>query len=474
MGIAQAGIFVLQFGSSVIIARLLSPLEVGVFVVAMSICGILGIIQNLGLSGFIVRETNLPERLKETTFTIGLLINVTVAVGIGLCSLGSEVLFKQPSVARVLAVLALIPLLGIFEFLPAAMLERSANFRAIAGIGLGRSLLAQGLTVALAFLGCSSISFAYGQLAGALFSALAYNVVGRAEIRLRLRLAQWRHVAAFGAQMLTINGANASAGRLAEILLARISGLEALGLFSRAANVNNVAWENFHTVVARVLLVRLSSLQKTGVPIRDYYLHVVEVLTALLWPAFIGLAVVAGPFVSTVYGQKWAPAAFPLVFLALSSAVWVSLTMSWELFVVCGETRRQSRIELIRTAVGTGLFASGAALAGFTGAAAGRLGDALFSVLIYRRPLERMSATTMSDIYPIYLRSALLAMIAVAPAGLVMLNYHGSATAPLGPVVSAVVVGIVIWATTLLLTKHPVATELRRLLRRASGRWTEQ
>jgi len=142
MGSAQAGIFVVQFTASVIIARLLSPLEVGVFAIATSICGILGIIQGLGLNGFIVRETNLTERLKETTFTIALLVNVAVAAGIALCSLASGILVKQVSVAQVLAVLALIPLLGILEFLPAAMIERSANFKVIASIGLARSLLA--------------------------------------------------------------------------------------------------------------------------------------------------------------------------------------------------------------------------------------------------------------------------------------------------------------------------------------------
>jgi O-antigen/teichoic acid export membrane protein len=468
MGSAQLGNFLVQFAASVIIARLLSPLEVGVYAIAVSICGILGIIQSLGLSAFIVREADLPERLKATTFTIGLLLNVAVAAIIGLCSLASSVIVKQASVARVLAVLALMPLLGILEFLPAAMLERAAKFKVIAGVGLARSMLAQGLTVALAVLGCSSMSFAYGQLAGTVFSVVAYNVFGRAEIRLRLRLADWRRVAAFGAQMLTINGANASAGRLAEILLARIAGLQALGLFSRASSINDVVWNNIHAVVARVLLVRLASLQKSGLPLRDYYLQVVELLTAVLWPVFIGLAVVAGPFIATVYGRQWVPAASPLVLLALSSAVWATLTMSWELFVVCGETRRQARIELVRTGVGTCLFATGAAFAGTTGAAAGRLGDSLFSFFIYRQPLERMSATTMSDIYPIYLRSAVLAALAVAPAALLMLNYHGAVTVPFGQLIAAVVLGIAIWAAALMLTNHPLAMQLKRLLPRAT------
>jgi O-antigen/teichoic acid export membrane protein len=466
MGISQGFFVLVQFVTSVIIARLLTPTEVGVYVLALSITGILGLLQGLGLTGFIVREPNLSQELKQTTFTINLLLNLALSAAIGLGGLAGGRLFHQSSVAGVLLVLALMPLLGIFEFLPASMTERAANFKSIALIASARTAIAQALTVVLAFRGFSSLSFAYGQLAGALFSVVAYNYTGRREILLRLRFADWWRVGSFGAQMLAINGVNAVATRLSEILLVRFVGLDALGLYSRASGLNNLAWENIHLVLGRVLFVQLASLQKSGAPLRNYYLHVVEVMTALLWPAFLGLGLVSGPFILAVYGQKWVAASYPLIFLALASAVHVSVTMSWELFVACGETGRQSRIELARTAVGTGLFAAGAALGGLPGAAAGRLGDALFSAFIYRRPIDHMTATRFSDYYPIYLRSLMLAVIAVAPAAVVMLIHHGAASAPLGLVLTAVILGMIAWVIALKIFNHPLAAELQRLTRR--------
>jgi O-antigen/teichoic acid export membrane protein len=470
MGISQGFFVLVQFIASVIIARLLTPTEVGVYVLALSITGILGIIQSLGLTGFIVREVNLTEQVKQTTFTINMILNLAFSAAIGLGGLAGESLFHQASVARVLWVLALIPLLGIFEFLPAAMTERAANFRTIAMIAAGRTAIAQSLTVVLAFRGFSSQSFAYGQLAGGVFSLLAYNLAVRSDIRLKLRFVDWWRVVSFGAQMLTINGANAAASRMSEMLLARFAGLDALGLFSRAAGLNNLAWENIHLVMGRVLFVRLASLQKDGLPLRDYYLYVVEVLTALLWPAFIGLAVVSRPFILAVYGPQWLAASYPLVFLALASVVNISFTLSWELFVVCGETRRQAKIELVRTAVGTGLFAAGAALGGLTFAAAGRLGDALFSAFMYRGPIGQMTATRLSDFRPIYIRSLLLTAVAVAPAAVVMFYYHGAASAPLVKVAASVAVGIVAWVVCLTIVDHPLAKELWRLIGRIGRR----
>jgi O-antigen/teichoic acid export membrane protein len=466
MGIAQGVAFGGQFLTSVVMARLLSPRELGVFIVAASICGVIGIIQALGLAGFIVREPELTRPMKETAFTINLLINAGVAAGIVCAALGSALLFGQPSVARVLLVLAPIPLIGAFEFLPAAMNERSANFKTIALIGLGRTVLSQGIALAFAYCGTGSQSLAFGQLSGASFSAIAYGVAQPREIVLRLRFHDWRRIGSFSLQMLTIYGVNTSASRIADMLLARILGLDALGLFSRASSINNLAWENIHLVVARVLLVRLATLQKTGIALREYYLHTVEVLTALLWPAFLGLAVVSGPFILNLYGRRWVPASYPLVFLALASAVGVSLTMTWELFVVCGETRRQAGIEVVRTGVGTCIFASGAILGGLVGAAAGRFGDALFSACIYRRPIDRMTATTFADLVPIYLRSLLISLVAVGPAGLLMLHHHGTATAPLRQVIASVLVGITLWGVVLAVARHPLAMEIHRMMRR--------
>lgn len=463
MGISQGFLVLVQFIASVIIARLLTPTEVGVYVLALSITSILGLLQSLGLTAFIVREPHLSRELRETTFTINLLLNLVLSAGIALGGLAGRSLFHQSSIAGVLLVLAVVPLLGVFEFLPASMTERAANFKVIALISSGRNMIAQALTVALAWRGFSSASFAYGQLAGAVFSMAAYGCCGRGEILLRPRFADWRRVGSFGAQMLAINGANVAASRLAEILLVRFAGLDALGLYSRASGLNNLAWENIHLVLGRVLFVRLSALQKSGVSLRTYYLHVVEVMTALLWPAFLGLAMVSGPFILTVYGEKWVAASFPLIFLALASAVQVSVTMSWELFVACGETGKQAKLELVRTAVGTGLFASGAALGGLPGAAAGRLGDALFSAFIYRWPIDGMTATRFSDYRPIYVRSLMLAVVAVAPLAAVMLIHHGAATTPLRPLITAVAGGMLAWVMALKICNHPLATELRRL-----------
>ena len=53
-------------------------------------------------------------------------------------------------------------------------------------------------------------------------------------------------------------------------------------------------------------------------------------ITALMWPALIGLAILSGPVVLLLYGAKWLPAALPLSALLVAQFIGVSFGMNWE------------------------------------------------------------------------------------------------------------------------------------------------
>jgi len=137
--------------------------------------------------------------------------------------------------------------------------------------------------------------------------------------------------------------------------------------------------------------------------------------------------------------------------------------MTWEVFVIRDETKLQVKIEYRRAGLSLAYFTGGAFFGGLLGAAAARLADAATAILMYRPPLARLTQTTTADIVPIYGRSLLLALAAVAPAGALMLAVHGDPAAPLWQVAAAVALGVALWAVTLVLCRHPLVEEGRRL-----------
>lgn len=462
---SQAGLFVLQFGGSLVVARLLTPYDMGVFAVAMAVAGLVSILRSVGLASYLIRAPAIDEAMLASVFTVNAIIAAIVAAAIVAVSVLGELLLDEPGVRRVLLVLSLVPLLGIFELLPATGIERSGDFRTIGIINLWRGAVSTGILLAFAFSGFSYMSLAYGQVAGAAFSVVTFTLLGREHLRLRFGLQDWREITRYGFQMLAISGVNTLSARLAELLLGRLLGLSALGLYSRAVGLNSLLWDNIHSIVSRIVLVDFSEHKGRGLSLRDVYLRAVQLITALLWPAFAGMAVLAGPLILTLYGPNWVGAALPLSLLSVAAIVLASITMTWEVFVVCQETGRQARFEFVRAGVGFALFAGGC-FAGLGWAAAARIGEALFSVILYRPHLERMTDTTGSDFIGIYANSGLLTLVAIGPSAAVMSYYGWQPQAPLAIVLGAVVVGVACWAGMLVRTKHPLAHEGRALLAR--------
>lgn len=458
MGLSQTGLFITGFSSSVAMARLLTPREMGIYAVAAALVGILNLIRSFGLNILIIREADLTAHVTATIFTINAGLNILCAVAIwGISEVGGQFLGDQ-GVRSVLQLLAITPLLSIFDFLPSTRLERAGRFQVIALINLGKSLLNAVLTVSLAYVGFSYMSIAWGNAATTLFSAVCFTVFGWQFASLRVGLHDWRRIGRFGLQMLTIGAVSGFTARLTDLLIGRLISLTALGLYSRASSLNSLLWDNLHLVIGRVVLVDFAEQHRRNTSLRESYLRIVSILTALLWPAFTGLAILARPVVVVIYGQTWIDAALPLSMLSIAGVLYVAITMTYEIYTVTGEVQRQVKLELKRNLVGSMLFALGC-LGGLAWAAASRIGDALFTIFLAKDDLKRLTHTHASDYTPIYVRSAALSVLACSPAALLMAANDWSEHTSILAILGAVITGVCAWGVGLWYLQHPLYLE---------------
>ncbi len=475
MMLSQGGLFLLQFGGSVAMARLLTPYEMGIYAVASALVGILGAIRATGLNVFLIREPDLKPEALATSFTINAILAMLTAAAIAALGSAGGSVVEDTGVQQVLLLLALSPLFGIFELLPAASLERIGAFRALALVNLAKVTISTTVTISLALHGFSYMSIAWGSLAGALSGVICLNIVGYRHVSLRLGLKDWRRITRFGVQMLAVGVVGNIATKLSDLLLGRLIGLAELGLYSRAAGLNGLLWENVHLVIARIVFVDFSERRRRSMPLRDSYLRIVAMITALLWPAFAGVAVLAGPVILNIYGPAWIDAAVLLSLLSLSALIMTSVTMAGEIYIVSGKTGPFFRYGLKRYSIGLIFFAAGCT-GGLLWAAVSRIADALAAVILCKNDLHGMTRTRTADFAPIYFQSAVLTIAACTPATLLMIVNHWSVYTPLSAIVVAVALGIAAWILGLRLLRHALLTEagtavrhLRRLCRFGSG-----
>lgn len=465
MGGAQLLTVLFQFVAQVVLARCLSVHEAGIYAFALSVVALLSLIQAAGLKALIIREEVLSEAVEATAFTMNALITIGLSLAILLFALFGGAFLREEGVRHVLQAMAVTPLFSIFYFLPAARMEREGQFARIAVIGIAGALAGALATILLALRGWSYMSVPYGQWVTGAATLILTNILGAPFIRLRLSLRSWRRIGGFGMQMLAVAGVNTASSRLSEIALARVQGLETMGLFFRASSLNTVLWVNLHTLIGRVMLVDFARLHRQGISLRDRYLQSLDITTGLLWPIFAGGAVLAAPALKLIFGEKWVPAAPALSMILIASMIQISISMTWEIFAAKDRLAILTRIEYIRSALTFALFVA-ACFISLEAAAAVRIVDALLAVALYRRHLHRMTDTTGRDFVRCYGRGLMLTLLACLPA-LLLVSFAGRRAADLAPasLAAAVALGAAFWLGGLVVLRHVLLDQLRGMIR---------
>lgn len=461
--------FAFNFAGTVVVARLLSPLEMGIFVIGAATIGLISGFTSLGVGSYVVREPELTDEILDTAFTLNAILALGLASVVALVGQVSEWVLGSAQAGNVLMVLAVTPALGVFTFRPATLMQRNMEFKTIALISTTAALLGTGVTVATAFAGASYMAPAWGSLAMGVVTLVGYLATGSRYIGFSVGLTNWREITTFGLRMVTITGAATISNRLADIGLGRLQSLQALGLYSRASTLCGQIFDNVYGTATRVVFVHLSEENRRTGEIGESFMRSFRMITAVMWPLLFGLAMLSPVVIHTIYGEKWIAAAGPLSIILIAQVITLGFGMNWELFVIRNETALQTKIELYRNVIGLCVFLVGCMFS-LTLAALGKVCDALVGLALYRRHVLRLSGLAQHQITRAYYEGALLSFVAVLPSGFLMAYERWSEHTSLAVVAAAVALGVAMWAACVFWLRHPLVDEFA-VLRRAALRF---
>ena len=464
----QIASFAIQFGASIVMARLLSPREMGIYAIAGSIIGIVQLFTSFSVATYVVREETLQPHTVDTAFTMNMVLSCTLATLIVLLSFLVTPMLHEPKVGQVLRLLALLPLINMLGFRPSAMLQRTMQLRGVSLLGVLNGVLTSAVTIAAALLGQSSLSYAYGALVGAAFSSAGTLWIGREHNSLHMSLRDWRPIAAFGLRLMSIGGLSIAADRACSIILARLLGLAALGLYNRANNLNNLLFTNVYGSATRVVFAKLSAARRDGDRVREVFVRGFRLITAVMGPLLLGLAVLGGPVIYSLYGDKWRGAEIPFSLLMIGQFITLAFAMNWELFVVRDDLKTQTRLELVRSATNVASQIVTCFISLVAVAASG-IFDAMVSVLIYQRHMVRLIDCPERQLWRMYEEVVLLSAVAALPSLVLMIAAHWDPHVPLPAILACVAGGGGLWVLLLRRLNHPLVEEAAMLFAKLNG-----
>ena len=318
--LGQYGRQVILFGASVVVARLLTPAEMGVFAVSMGVIGLLEALRTMGIpSYFVALRTVSTEDLR-------LYAGLSWLLGLGFAGLlvalswWASAFYANPQVGTSLRILAVAHGLSPIGAVPGLLLLREMRFGAMLWIGLAAGAVQAVTVISLAASGAGPLSLAWAQVASNLASSAGSVLCVPAMFGLRPSLRDWRRPLGFGG-WLTATSISGSIGmQAAELIIGRVLGLASTALYSRALGLAGLVRTLFYaTTVQPALPAFVHAEREEAGGMGRVYLRFVAVITGLSWPAFAALAIWAEPITVLLYGEQWRPSAALLPMICLAS-----------------------------------------------------------------------------------------------------------------------------------------------------------
>ena len=318
---SSSGATLLKFAVSVIIARILSPSDIGVFSITVVFVNIAQIFRDFGVSSYLQREKELtPDKLRSAmgvAFASSWLLALFLFVASGYVADW----FAEPQMIPVMRVLALGFMLIPFSSVTQALMTR--EFRADTQawvVAAGTSSYCASCLI-LAWMGFGSLSLAWANVINILVCALAYIPLRPKSMPWLPGFRHWRSVVSFGLGSLISNCAIAIEQAIPDVLLGKLGNASMVGLYSRANSTVAIFTHVAGSTVSYGAVSYLSKSYHKGESLVPTLTRATALLTGVGWSALALTAVLGRDIVLALYGPKWLDSVAAIVPLTCAAAI---------------------------------------------------------------------------------------------------------------------------------------------------------
>ena len=444
---------IITFASIAILARLLTPAEIGVYAVAASVAFLAIEMRALGAGQYLIREAEIDNHKIRSATGLMIVISWSMAAIIAISAPYIADFYKEQALVIIFWVIASSFLFAPFSTVPSAILTRNMRFQTLFIIRFTSSIVRSGSTIGFVLLGYSYYGLAMGVLAGAITEVILNSYYRDPGIPWLPSFSKFKDLFRFGAYTSTATTLEQFSLSIPDLVLGRLATMTDVGLFSRGLGI--VAFLNKIIVqaVAPVILPHLSEVKRKGGSVSEAYLHAMVLQTSFSWPVFAIVNLSAFSMIRALFGNQW-DAAIPIASIL---AIWAMLEATHSLSSHALISMQREKLMLKKEAIIFSIRLVGVILAtpyGMLMVAWSMVLTGVISLLINTQILKMSVGIGFRAQFSALLPSALVAILCWV--GLKLISGFIDFTV-LNSWLSLAIIGVcmaVIWLTGLRLTHH--------------------
>ncbi len=308
--LAQLSRIAIQLVSLILLSRILTPDDFGIFAIALVILGVGELVRDAGLTTASIQAKSLSQAEQSNLFWINSVIGLALTLVVGLT--GAVIALSSPILGVVLAVSAISFAINATQAQAQVRLARDHRFFALAATDVSAQLVATTAGIASALAGHGVFALVVQFVASSLVLAT-----------LRVALARWRpamytsatrigHLVRFGGALWLTQFLNYASNNITTIAIGAATSTSAVGYYNRASQMTVVPVAQVVNPLANVALPLLRRADQSSAANGLKMMSKIDAALGAFGAVIAGFFIPAAPMiVPLVLGPGW-DASIPL------------------------------------------------------------------------------------------------------------------------------------------------------------------
>lgn len=333
---------------NILIARVLSPKDYGLYGMLAFFSGLGTILIDSGFGQALIRKSELTEDDLNTVFYFNIVVGGVVYLALFFAAPFIAIFFKEP----VLDILSKIVFLNIaissFGIVQSALFQKKLQFDKITKANLVSLIVGSISGVSMAFAGYGYWALVGQHLVAVLFRVAALWYQSDWFPRNKFSFSSLKEFYSYGSKLMLSGIIYQFTGNIYQVFIGKYYDAFSVGLYTQASKLQQIPASNLDNVIQSVTFPVLSAVQDDELRLKQAFRKILKQVIFVNFPILSLLGVVSKPFISVLITDKWIEAAPLLSLMAIVGLFYPVHSLNMNILKVKGRTDLFLYLDIIK------------------------------------------------------------------------------------------------------------------------------
>lgn len=397
------------FISSIILARLLTPVDYGYIGMLAIFMSLAEVFIDAGFGSAIIQKKEPTQTDYSTVFYFNIGMSFILYLILFFCAPSIAKFYDMPILCKILRIQGLILFIYAFNIIQRNLIRKNLLFRKLSLITIITSIIALIITVIMAYLGCGVWALVTQNFIGSLIPCVFFWITTKWHPTKEFSWKSFRELFGFGSYMLLSHILGTFSQKISGLLIGKWFEPATMGYYSKASTTADYATSSISGVLLQTTYPLYSIVQDDKEKLANIVKRITTTLAYLTVPLLSLLILIAKPIFIILYTDRWINCVPYFQMLCIAGLAICLQGVNYQTIAAIGKSRTLLFWNIIKQTIGIILQVAGLILGNMWGLLIGIVISAWFTYIVNISLVSKYvgykSLQQLKDLAPIFLVS---------------------------------------------------------------------